>query len=87
MIKINLTKNDIIVIIIIFMCYVVFTLYNTRSIFEKFETSSSTVTTNININKCSDSTERNTCMPKCFRHKNELLVIYNHIYSFLERYC
>ena len=53
MIKINLTKNDIIVIIIIFMCYVVFTLYNTRSIFEKFETSISTGI--ININKCSDS--------------------------------
>ena len=50
MIKLNLNRNDIIVIIIIFLCYSIFMLYNTRGIFEKFESSA-------NINRCADFNE------------------------------
>ena len=55
MIKLNLTRNNIIVIIIIFFCYSIFMLYNTRGIFEKFESSA-------NINRCAGFNEKE-CNP------------------------
>ena len=69
MIRLNLNKNDTIVIIIIFICYSIFMLYNTRNIFEKFESSA-------NINRCKEFSDETQCSPNKKNVENNMCSTY-----------